>query len=136
MAHIISKKLDSDFFKLSGVTSKKDDLKKIILQAEANQKYGKLTIVFLDEIHRWNKAQQDVLLPYVEEGAIVLIGATTENPSFTVNNALISRSRVFVFESLSEQDIVQFLQDNLIKIQKQHPNISISDANLMLVSKF
>lgn len=73
MAHIISKKLDSDFFHLSGVTSKKDDLKEIIEIANKNVAYGKSTIVFLDEIHRWNKAQQDTLLPYVEKGTIILI---------------------------------------------------------------
>ncbi|HCB52056.1 TPA: hypothetical protein DEP21_05865 [Patescibacteria group bacterium] len=85
--------------------SKKDDFKEIIEQAKINHQYNKKTIVFLDEIHRRNKAQQDSLLPYVEKGVITLIGATTENPSFTINNALLSRCRLFVFEKISEEDI-------------------------------
>ncbi|NOZ43752.1 MAG: AAA family ATPase [bacterium] len=82
--------------------SKKEDLKEIISQAKQNHAYNYKTIVFLDEIHRRNKAQQDTLLPYVEDGSIILIGATTENPSFTINNALLSRSRVFVFHQLND----------------------------------
>ena len=97
MAHIISQTLQADFFSLSWVTSKKEDLTKIIDHAKLNHQYGKQTIVFLDEIHRRNKAQQDTLLPFVEKWILILIGATTENPSFTVNNALLSRCRVFVF---------------------------------------
>jgi len=135
MAHIISKRLDSDFFRLSGVTSKKDDLKEIIEIAKKNIAYGKSTIVFLDEIHRRNKAQQDTLLPYVEKGTIIMIGATTENPSFTINNALISRCRVFVFEALKESEIADFIKKNLSVIKKNHPNIDISDENILLVSK-
>jgi len=143
MAHIISKKLNPDpvagtgqcFFHLSGVTSKKDDLKEIIEIAKKNVAYGKSTIVFLDEIHRWNKAQQDTLLPYVEKGTIILIWATTENPSFTINNALISRCRVFVFEALKEDEIADFIKKNLEKIKKNHPKIRISDENILLASK-
>ena len=135
MAHIISKKLDSDFFQLSGVTSKKDDLKEIIEIAKKNAVYSKSTIVFLDEIHRWNKAQQDTLLPYVEKWTIILIWATTENPSFTINNALISRCRVFVFDALKEAEIADFIRKNLNIIKKNHPKIEISDENILLVSK-
>ncbi|HMS91020.1 MAG TPA: AAA family ATPase, partial [Candidatus Absconditabacterales bacterium] len=78
IAHIISRTLQADFFYLSGVTSKKDDLLKLVDQAKTNFQYGKSTIIFLDEIHRRNKAQQDTLLPYVEKGTVILIGATTE----------------------------------------------------------
>ncbi|MFZ2150808.1 MAG: replication-associated recombination protein A [Candidatus Absconditicoccaceae bacterium] len=135
LALIISNVINADFYKMSGVTSKKDDLKKIIEQAKINSQYNKQTIVFLDEIHRRNKAQQDTLLPYVENGNIILIGATTENPSFTINNALLSRSRVFVFEKLEHQEILGFLKNNLEKIQNKYTDIKISDENLELISK-
>ncbi|MFA6754277.1 MAG: AAA family ATPase, partial [Candidatus Dojkabacteria bacterium] len=94
LAYIISQNLYYDFYKLQAVNSGKDMLRKIIKKALANQEYNKRTILFLDEIHRWNKAQQDALLPYVEKGIITLIGATTENPSFTVISALLSRTKV------------------------------------------
>lgn len=135
LAHIISQTLQADFFPLSWVTSKKEDLKDIIEHAKKNQHYGKQTIVFLDEIHRWNKAQQDTLLPYVENGTISLIWATTENPSFTINNALISRSRVFVFNALDLSAIVAFIEKNITVIQKQFPWIDFADEQLELVAK-
>lgn len=78
-------------------------------QAETNRRYGEKTIVFVDEIHRFNKAQQDAFLPFVEKGSIILIGATTENPSFEINGALLSRCKVFVLQALTEEDIVQLL---------------------------
>jgi len=127
--------LQADFFRLSGVTSKKEDLKKLIDQAKLNAQYGKQTIIFLDEIHRRNKAQQDVLLPFVEKGTIILIGATTENPSFTINNALLSRCRVFVFEKLTDLQIVDFIQKNLPKIQDKFPGILLSEENLLLIAR-
>ena len=135
IAHIISQTLQADFFRLSGVTSKKEDLKKLIDQAKLNAQYGKQTIIFLDEIHRRNKAQQDVLLPFVEKGTIILIGATTENPSFTINNALLSRCRVFVFEKLTDLQIVDFIQKNLPKIQDKFPGILLSEENLLLIAR-
>lgn len=135
MAHIISQTLQADFFPLSWVTSKKDDVIKLIEQAKLNRQYGKQTIIFLDEIHRWNKAQQDTLLPYVEKWIIILIGATTENPSFTINNALLSRCRVFVFEKLSEQEISDFIATNLPKVLKEFPDLLITDANILLIAK-
>ena len=113
IAHIISQTLQADFFYMSWVTSKKDDLLKLVDQAKVNFQYGKATIIFLDEIHRRNKAQQDTLLPYVEKWTVILIWATTENPSFTVNNALLSRCRVFVFEKLSDQEIFDFIKQQL-----------------------
>lgn len=135
IAHIISKTLQADFFYLSWVTSKKDDLLKLVDQAKLNFQYGKSTIVFLDEIHRRNKAQQDTLLPYVEKGTVTLIWATTENPSFTVNNALLSRCRIFVFEKLSDQEIFDFIKKQFHLILKQHPKISLTDEYLLLISK-
>ncbi len=109
LAEIIARSIQAEFFQLSGVRSKKEDLTEIIKKAELNQKYGTPTLVFLDEIHRRNKSQQDTLLPFVEKGIITLIGATTENPSFTVNNALLSRCRLFVFEKISNEEVYQFL---------------------------
>lgn len=135
LAHVISQTLHADFFHLSWVTSKKEDLKEIIEHAKKNHAYGKQTIVFLDEIHRWNKAQQDTLLPYVEKGVITLIWATTENPSFTVNNSLLSRCRVFVFEKLTEEEIMQFITKNLKKILKNYPKIVLGEVQILLMSK-
>jgi putative ATPase len=105
LASIIAHETDSDFFTLSAVSTGKEDLQKIVKQAKEQTLFKKKTILFLDEIHRWNKAQQDVLLPYVETGLITLIGATTENPSFEVNSALLSRCKIFVLTPLFEQDL-------------------------------
>ena len=135
LAYIISRTVDSEFFHLSGVTSSKDDLRKIIVKARANFASQKATIVFLDEIHRWNKAQQDTLLPYVEKGVITLIGATTENPSFTINNALISRSRLFVLHAITSEAIETFLQKNVAKIAERYPNIAIAPDVFAQVGK-
>lgn len=110
LAYIISQNLFFDFYKLQAVSSGKSKLMEIIKIAMKNRDYGKKTILFLDEIHRWNKAQQDALLPYVEKGVITLIGATTENPSFSVNSALLSRSKVFTFKMQTEKDITLLLQ--------------------------
>ncbi|MDR2191156.1 MAG: AAA family ATPase [Candidatus Peribacteria bacterium] len=134
MAHILSHVLQADFFELSGVKSKKEDLTLILEHAETNKAYGKKTLLFLDEIHRWNKAQQDALLPFVESGLITLIGATTENPSFTINNALLSRTKVLVFEPLREADIVQFFQQNQKKIQTFFPNVQLTDEVLTAIA--
>ena len=123
LAYIISQDLYYDFYKLQAVNSGKDKLRKIIKKALANKEYNKRTILFLDEIHRWNKAQQDALLPYVEKGIITLIGATTENPSFTVISALLSRTKVFVFKQQTEEDIFNLLK-NIAK--KEYPDISVN----------
>jgi putative ATPase len=88
----------------------------------------------LDEIHRWNKAQQDSLLPFVESGLITLIGATTENPSFTINNALLSRCKVLVFEPLTEQNIFDFFKKSEEKILSKYPNLKLNDEILKTIS--
>lgn len=106
LAHLIAKASNAGFHQLSGVTSGKADLMKVI--EEAKKSDGK-TILFIDEIHRWNKAQQDALLPYVESGVVTLIGATTENPSFEVISALLSRSRVFVLKSLDRNHLEKII---------------------------
>jgi putative ATPase len=106
LASIIARTSRSSFENLSAVTSGVADVRKVIDRArERRKKLGGKTILFVDEIHRWNKAQQDALLPHVEEGVIVLIGATTENPFFEVNSPLISRSRIFRFQSLNKENI-------------------------------
>lgn len=110
LAHIIAKLTKADFIRISAVTSGVDDLRKIIRRAEENKRLGTKTILFIDEIHRWNKAQQDALLPHVERGAIILIGATTENPSFEVRGALLSRCRVFVLKQLSVSQIEKIIK--------------------------
>lgn len=134
LAIVLSQEIEADFVQLSGVSSKKSDLSDIIHQAQINKQYGKKTIVFLDEIHRRNKAQQDSLLPYVENGTLILIGATTENPSFTVNNALLSRSKVIVFDPLSSEDIKIFISKNVWTIEKLYPWKSISDEVITLIA--
>ncbi len=110
LASIIAHQTGSFFVQISAVSSGKADLVKIIKEAELRLQKNQKTILFIDEIHRWSKSQQDALLPYVENGTLILIGATTENPSFEVNNALLSRSQVFVLKSLEFEDIVKLLK--------------------------
>ena len=109
LAAIIAKQTKSEFIQISAVSSGKKDLQEIIKEAKEREKEGKKTILFIDEIHRWNKTQQDALLPFVEKGVITLIGATTENPSFEVRGALLSRCRVFVLKQLNKSHIVQII---------------------------
>ena len=135
LAEIIAQSINAEFFQLSWVRSKKEDLTEIIKKAELNQKYWTPTLVFLDEIHRRNKSQQDTLLPFVEKGTITLIWATTENPSFTVNNALLSRCRLFVFESINQEDIFKFLKEQKDTIIKHYPWIEIPDNVLEFLAK-
>lgn len=110
LARIIANETKAKFVQLSATSSGKKDLTAVIAQARADRAEGVRTIVFIDEIHRWNKAQQDALLPSVEDGTVTLIGATTENPSFEVNGALLSRCRVVVLERLREKEIEEILE--------------------------
>ncbi len=135
LARVIANSLDAEFFHLSGVLSKKEDLIKIISKAQNNFYSGRQTILFLDEIHRWSKSQQDTLLPFVEKWIITLIGATTENPSFTINNALISRSRVYILEKLSAEDIAIFLKNHRETIENRFPKIIFSDEIFDFIAK-
>lgn len=109
LAHIIANRTQASFIEFSAVTSGIKEIREVMQKAEENRRYGERTIVFVDEIHRFNKAQQDAFLPFVEKGSIVLIGATTENPSFEVNGALLSRCKVFVLQGLTEEDLVSLL---------------------------
>jgi len=113
LAQLIAQETKADFIKISAVDSGAQKLRAIIAQADENFKNNKRTILFLDEIHRWNKAQQDKLLPYVEKGLIVLIGATTENPSFEINSALLSRARVFVLPKLEVESLEKIIKNAL-----------------------
>ncbi|QQS19740.1 replication-associated recombination protein A [Candidatus Saccharibacteria bacterium] len=110
LARIIATETGAEFVEISAVTSGKADVVKVIDRAGQNQRLGLQTILFVDEIHRFNKAQQDAFLPHVESGVITLIGATTENPSFEIINPLLSRARVLVLEPLSRSEIIAILQ--------------------------
>ena len=98
LAHVIANQTKAKFINFSAVTSGIKEIRTVMQQADENRLFGEKTIVFVDEIHRFNKAQQDAFLPFVEKGSIILIGATTENPSFEVNGALLSRCKVFVLK--------------------------------------
>ncbi len=110
LARIIAHETKADFITFSAVTSGIKEIKKVMEDADNNKKLGIKTILFIDEIHRFNKAQQDAFLPFVEKGAIILIGATTENPSFEINNALLSRCRTFVLKELSVENVLSLLK--------------------------
>lgn len=109
LALIIANNLEAEFIRFSAVTEGVKELRKAIDTAKTNQIFGKSTILFVDEIHRWNKAQQDALLPHLENGTIILIGATTENPSFEIRGALLSRARVIVLNHLQPKDLEEIL---------------------------
>lgn len=117
LAHIISKETKTEFISLSAVSSGIKDLKEIITRAEENRRFKKKTILFIDEIHRWNKAQQDALLPHIENGLLILIGATTENPSFSVNSALLSRLKVLILENLEEEDLLRIINRSIKELK-------------------
>lgn len=109
LARIIARQTRADFVEFSAVTSGIKEIKEVMNQAEGNRRMGIRTLLFADEIHRFNKAQQDAFLPYVEKGSIILVGATTENPSFEINSALLSRCKVFILKPLTEQDLYELL---------------------------
>lgn len=125
LARIIAHHTKAAFVDFSAVTSGIKEIKEIMKQADNDRMMGLKTIVFVDEIHRFNKAQQDAFLPFVEKGSIVLIGATTENPSFEVNSALLSRCKVFVLEALKKEDLVELLERTLTD-KKGFGNMQIS----------
>ena len=137
LAEIIARQSQASFYNFSAVDSSITKIRKIMKQAEAEHEVGQKTLVFVDEIHRFNKAQQDAFLPYVERGSITLIGATTENPSFEVNSALLSRCKVFVLKPLEVKDIIKLLQNAL-----HNPNgfgkltVKISTQEIKAIAKF
>lgn len=136
MARVIANSLEADFYHLSAVLAKKEDVIKIISKAQANFKEGRQTVLFLDEIHRWTKSQQDVLLPWVEKGIVTLIGATTENPSFTVINALLSRCRTYILEPIIPEEVVRFIEKNIGRIQERYPKVIFGNTEILeLIAK-
>ena len=138
LAKIIAKMTKADFIEFSAVLSGIKEIKQVMADAERARQYGTRTIVFIDEIHRFNKVQQDAFLPHVEKGNIRLIGATTENPSFEINSALLSRCRVYVLQPLAEEQIVNLLHRALTDKERGlgQMNISASDEVLKTIASY
>ena len=137
LARIIARRTQSEFIDFSAVNSGVKEIRQVMERAEEGRRMGLRTLLFVDEIHRFNKAQQDAFLPFVEKGSIVLIGATTENPSFEVNAALLSRCKVFVLQPLTEDEITALLRRALTDergLAEQH--VSISDDLLRRIAVF
>ncbi|WP_345891619.1 replication-associated recombination protein A [Ruminococcus sp. OA3] len=137
LARIIANQTRAKFVEFSAVTSGIKEIKEVMSQAEFNRRSGVRTLLFADEIHRFNKAQQDAFLPYVEKGSIILVGATTENPSFEINSALLSRCKVFILKALGEEDLKELLLYAL-KSTKGFGNqdIAIDDDMLSAIARF
>lgn len=137
LARIIANTTKAAFIDFSAVTSGIKEIRSVMQKAEENKRYGEKTIVFVDEIHRFNKAQQDAFLPFVEKGSIILIGATTENPSFEVNSALLSRCKVFVLQELKTEELVQLLKRALADEKGfGTQKINIEDELLEMIAVF
>lgn len=137
LAQIIAKCTKARFINFSAVTSGIKEIKEVMNKAEENRSKGAKTIVFVDEIHRFNKAQQDAFLPYVERGSITLIGATTENPSFEINSALLSRCKVFVLKGLEQEDLVHLLKNAITSPKGLGDwNITIDDNLIELIARY
>ncbi len=137
LARIIAHKTKAEFIDFSAVTSGIKEIKQVMESAEKRRRFGEKTILFVDEIHRFNKAQQDAFLPYVEKGSIILIGATTENPSFEVNGALLSRCKVFVLQPLKTEEVEWLIRRALTDERgfgKQH--VEISDDEIRAIAEF
>lgn len=137
LARIIAEHTRAEFVEFSAVTSGIKEIKEVMVQAEQNRKMGMRTLLFADEIHRFNKAQQDAFLPYVEKGSIILIGATTENPSFEINSALLSRCKVFILKTLEEEELKELLERALkSSMGLGNMQINIEDSHLLAIARF
>lgn len=137
LARIIANRTRASFVDFSAVTSGIKEIKEVMAQAERDRHIGLRTLVFVDEIHRFNKAQQDAFLPYVEKGSIILIGATTENPSFEINAALLSRCKVFVLQALQSDDLVMLLHHALTSpLGLGDQRIGITEDMLRMIAQF
>ena len=137
LARIIAGRTKAEFINFSAVTSGIKEIREVMNQAERMSVMGDKTILFIDEIHRFNKAQQDAFLPFVEKGSIILIGATTENPSFEINSALLSRCRVFVLNALGQEDLLKLLKQALSDPRGfGEQRVHISDEMLRIISVF
>lgn len=137
LARIIAKTTRANFVEFSAVTSGIKEIKEVMGTAEDLRRMGVRTLLFADEIHRFNKAQQDAFLPYVEKGSVILVGATTENPSFEINSALLSRCKVFVLKALNEDDLTGLLHQ-AVKSKKGFGNmdLDIEDRSLSVIARF
>lgn len=137
LARIIANRTKASFIDFSAVTSGIKEIREVMQRADENRRFGEKTIVFVDEIHRFNKAQQDAFLPFVEKGSIILIGATTENPSFEINGALLSRCKVFVLQALTVKELTALLL-RALKDEKGFGNqpIQISEQMLEMIAVF
>ena len=131
LANVVANATRAEFVNFSAVTSGIKEIKEIMARAEKGRQLGVRTVLFVDEIHRFNKAQQDAFLPFVEQGSIILIGATTENPSFEVNSALLSRCKVFVLQGLTEDDLVKLLRRALTS-ERGFGKLGVACADEML----
>lgn len=137
LARIIADRTRAEFVEFSAVTSGIKEIKEVMVQAEQKRKMGTRTLLFADEIHRFNKAQQDAFLPYVEKGSIILVGATTENPSFELNSALLSRCKVFLLKPLEEEDLKALLLQALHSSKGfGNMQIAIEDSHLSAIARF
>ncbi len=137
LARILAGKTKADFVDFSAVTSGIKEIKEVMARAENSRHMGIRTVLFVDEIHRFNKAQQDAFLPYVEKGSIILIGATTENPSFEINAALLSRCRVFVLKPLEEEELIGMLRRALTSpLGYGNEHVDISEDQLKAIARF
>ena len=137
LARIIANHTKAEFVEFSAVTSGIKEVKEVMARAEENRKSGIRTLLFADEIHRFNKAQQDAFLPYVEKGSIILIGATTENPSFEINSALLSRCRVFILKQLEDSDIETLLRRALSDPKGlRDMNVRMEEECIPAIAKF
>lgn len=137
LARIIANRTKASFIDFSAVTSGIKEIRAVMQKAEENRRYGEKTIVFVDEIHRFNKAQQDAFLPFVEKGSIILIGATTENPSFEINGALLSRCKVFVLQALKTEELTGLLA-RALKDERGFggQNIQMEESLLERIARF
>src|SRR6201997_2865363 len=138
LAKIIAGMTHAEFIEFSAVMSGIKEIKQVMAEAERARQYGTRTIVFVDEVHRFNKAQQDAFLPHVEKGNIRLIGATTENPSFEINGALLSRCRVYVLQPLTEDEIVVLLRRALTDPERGlgQMHLEASEENLRKIASY
>jgi putative ATPase len=136
LALLVARYADADFRAISAVMSGLPDVRKALAEAEGNFAQGRRTVLFVDEVHRFNKAQQDAFLPHIERGVIIFVGATTENPSFELNSALLSRCRVHVLDSVSPDDIVAALRRALADSERGlgELNLTVEDASLRLIA--
>lgn len=135
LARLLAQSEDCDFLSLSAVMSGIQEIRQVVAKAKQNQAMNRRTVLFVDEVHRFNKSQQDAFLPYVEDGTFIFIGATTENPSFELNNALLSRARVYVLKSMSDEELIAVLERALSSKYGLSGAFEVDDSVLSSLAK-